>query len=97
MPPIDDIQVVVGHPHSNLEVPLRTWMNLGPGPRPLVRPLAAIDAVSRRSLPLRVVPLRYRNSWLSRTLIRVGLLNDPWAKSTTRRATGSRLSRPAHG
>jgi hypothetical protein len=73
-----DIIVLVRHPHGDVETTLNDWMKTGPGPRELVAPVAARDARSGVLLSLSVVPLRYRNSRLSRTLIRLGLLEDPW-------------------
>jgi hypothetical protein len=73
-----DILVSIAHPHGELELPLAEWMRVGPGPRELVRPIAARSAATGQPLPLSVVPLAYRNDRLSRTLIRLGLLKNPW-------------------
>ena len=75
----DDILVTLGHPHGDIEVPLAEWMRIGPGERPLVRPVAARRMSTGQPLPLRVIPLKYRNTGPARLLIRAGLLPDPWS------------------
>src|SRR5262245_45825033 len=74
-----DVLVLVMHPHGDLWVPLADWMRIGPGPRPLLRPAAAKHAATGELLPLAVVPLQYRNNYLSRALIHVGVMTNPWA------------------
>jgi hypothetical protein len=74
----DDTLVVIGHPYGDVEVPLAVWIATGPGPRPGVRPIRARSRSTGQPLPLSVIPLRYRNNWLSRLAIRHGLLDDPW-------------------
>ncbi|MEV6105983.1 hypothetical protein AB0M28_14890 [Streptomyces sp. NPDC051940] len=75
---IDDIVVLIQHPFGDLKVPLRTWIDLGPGPRPLLRPTKAWSHATGRELPLTVVPLRYRNTYAARRAIREGRLANPW-------------------
>jgi hypothetical protein len=75
----EDVLVVVGHPFGDIEVPLTEWMARGPGPRPLVRPVAARSRVTGEPLPLTVIPPRYRNDEESRAAIERGELTDPWA------------------
>lgn len=72
-----EILVEIDHPHGSIEVPLSEWIRTGPGPRPYLRPTAA-RRVDGAKLGLGAIPLRYRNSWLSRRLIAWGLLEDPW-------------------
>jgi hypothetical protein len=74
----NDVLVVVAHPYANIEVPLAVWIERGPGPRPLVRPVSARSRSTGESLPLSVIPLRYRNDEESRRAIRLGLIEDPW-------------------
>ena len=69
--------VTIAHPSGDIDVPLDTWKEKGPGTRRFVRPVAA-KIVDGRPLPLRVIPLMYRNNWLSRMLIRLGILKNPW-------------------
>lgn len=76
----DDILVVIGHPHGDIEVPLATWIATGPGPRSFVRPIAATRRSTGEQLPLTVIPPAYRNDEESRSLIARGLLSDPWIK-----------------
>ncbi|MPZ85264.1 MAG: hypothetical protein GEV28_34715 [Actinophytocola sp.] len=77
----EDVIVVVRHPFGDVEVTLATWMAVGPGPRPLVRPVAARSRRSGEPLPLTVIPPRYRNDEQSRAAVRQGILVDPWAGS----------------
>jgi hypothetical protein len=74
----DDVVVTLLHPHGSIDVTLVEWIATGPGARDRVRPVAARDRKSGRQLPLTVIPLRYRNTALSRVLIRLRLLADPW-------------------
>lgn len=73
----DDVLVTVAHPGGDIEVPLPTWIETGPGPRPLV----TIGRARRRDgspVPLEEIPLEYRNTAESRRLQRLGLLPAPW-------------------
>ena len=56
---------------------LPTWIETGPGPRPLV----TIGKARHRDgspVPLEEIPLEYRNTAESRRLQRLGLLPAPW-------------------
>lgn len=77
-PSADDVIVVIAHPAGDVEASLRQWIELGPGPRELLRPVVAIHRGTRERLPISVVPWRYRNTWLSRMLIKIGVLRNPW-------------------
>ncbi|MEO3750345.1 hypothetical protein [Streptomyces sp. B6B3] len=77
-PDPDDVLVVLAHPHGDVEVPLADWTRTGPGPRPLVRPVAARSRATGEPLPLSVIPLPYRNDDESRRAIADGLIDDPW-------------------
>jgi len=74
----EQIIVTIAHPSGDIDAPLDTWKEEGPGPRRFVRPVAS-KTVDGRPLPLRAIPLQYRNTWLSRTLIRLGILENPWS------------------
>lgn len=76
--PLDDVIVTVAHPYQDIDVPLRVWMRIGPGPRYLVHPTAAKHRGTGAPLPLTVIPLRYRNDLESRRLIQEGKLENPW-------------------
>ena len=78
---LEDIIVVVGHPHQDIPVPLSEWIRVGPGPRPLVRPISAYSSSTGKPFPMSVVPIRFRNNVWSRILIKTGLFDDPWIKS----------------
>jgi len=73
-----NILVTLRHPHGDLEIPLKDWMEQGPGDRPMLRPVAARFEGSNAALPLSVVPLAYRNNAVSRLMIRAGLIKYPW-------------------
>ena len=73
-----DIRVIIVHPMDDIETSLETWMRNGPGPRRYVAPVRVFCADDGRPLPLSVIPLRYRNNWLSRLLIKLGVLDNPW-------------------
>lgn len=75
---LDEVIVTVGHPWGDVEVSLRTWIELGPGPRYLTRPVAAKQRDTNSPLPLAVIPLRYRNDEESRLFIQRGELENPW-------------------
>jgi hypothetical protein len=73
----DDVIVTVAHPWGDIEAPLRTWIEVGPGPRPLV----TISKARRRDgspVPLTEIPPQYRNNAESRRLQRLGQLPAPW-------------------
>ena len=73
----DDILVTIAHNWGDTEVTLSHWIAHGPGPRWRVRPIAARDRRTGATLPLRTIPLMYRNTPFSRLLIRWGLLKKP--------------------
>ncbi len=73
-----EIVVTIDHPHGKMKVGLDEWIRKGPGPRKLLRPNSAYDKNTGKRLPMRVIPLRYRNNSVSRFLIRLGILSDPW-------------------
>ena len=80
-PDPDDVLVVIGHSFGDVEVPLSVWIAKGPGPRPFVRPVRARSRSTGQTLPLTVIPLRYRNDLQSRRAIEDGLLENPWPES----------------
>lgn len=70
---IDDINVVIpitwGEP---IELPLSEWMKRGPTKRlPLLAPMGAKSRSTGKALPMRVIPMAYRNTMTSRLLIRL--------------------------
>lgn len=75
-----DIVVQISHPHGELELSLDEWERTGPGSRPLLRPFAVRNGTTGVRLPLTVIPFKYRNTALSRILIRVGFIKSPWGK-----------------
>jgi hypothetical protein len=73
-----DIAVTVAHPWGDLDVPLETWIQTGPGPRPYVGIVAARRLSTGEDVPLAEVPQQYHNSAEARRLQRQGLLPCPW-------------------
>jgi hypothetical protein len=78
MRPAQGIEVLLEHSHGATWTALDDWKARGPGRRPLLRPAAARMAETGEKLPLSVVPFRFRNTAVSRLLIRCGLLKSPW-------------------
>jgi len=74
------IIITLDHPYGIIEVELDEWIRVGPGQREFVQPISAHQKDSMKELPLRVIPLRYRNNIISRFLIRLGILSNPWGK-----------------
>ena len=79
-PPCKEISVIVADPQGDIETSLETWMRNGPGPRRFVTVVRVICKDTGEELPLSTIPLRYRNSPLSRRLIEAGILENPWKK-----------------
>lgn len=48
----DDILVTIDHPHGELEVPLREWIDEGPGPRRYVQLKSARRRSTGEPIPL---------------------------------------------
>jgi hypothetical protein len=76
--PPEDIVVTVVHSWGNITTTLAKWMELGPGPRPLVRVIHPRMKATDQPLPDETIPLAYQNTRESRDLIRRGLLPNPW-------------------
>ncbi len=79
----DDVMVMLAHPWGDVEVSLAAWIQVGPGPRPVVM----ISRASRRDgslVRLEEILLRCRNAAESRGLQRLGLLQARWASPATR-------------
>jgi len=82
-----NIMLIIEHNWGKIETTLADWIENGPRERPLISPNAAYCVESGKPLPLHVIPLCYRNNGLSRFLIRLGLISDPWTANTTSNAT----------
>ncbi len=77
-PTTSGIMLDVCQLREHVETPIEDWLRHGPADS-AARPVAARMAPSGNRLPLHcVVPLRYRNSRLSRLLIALHILPDPW-------------------
>ena len=70
--------VEIDHPHGRVRVPLPDWLKTGPGPRGLLTPCAVIDKVTGERIPVEKLPLGWRNTTVSRTLAKLGLVQFPW-------------------
>jgi hypothetical protein len=73
-----DVLVTVAHPWADVEAPLTTWIENGPGPRRYVSIVAARRASTGEVIPMSEIPLEYHNSPESRSLQRQGKLPKPW-------------------
>ncbi len=73
------IVLVVRSGSEDTETAIEDWLRLGPGECESARPVAARLTPSGHALPLHcIVPLRYRNTTLSRLLIALRVLPNPW-------------------
>ncbi len=72
-----DVLLYIDHPFGRVETTLADWMRTGPGLRARLRPIGARRRSTGESLPLTVVPMRYRNDEESRRLIAEGVLEPP--------------------
>ncbi len=72
------ISVSIKHPSGTVETTLQDWIERGPGSQDIAHPSRAKDLRTGESLPLNVVPLKYRNDKVSWSLIERGILGDPW-------------------
>ena len=72
----DNVIVTVAHPGGDIEAPLPTWIQNGPGPRQLVT-ISKARRHDGSTVPLKEIPLQYRNTAESRRLQRLGLLPPP--------------------
>lgn len=72
-------EVLIEHSQGRLWVPIMEWLKNGPGPRLLLSPSTVRRVSSKETFPVWcVIPLRYRNSRLSRLLISIGFYKNPW-------------------
>lgn len=75
---LDDVLVTIAHNFGDLEVPLRTWIEKGTGPRKHLQLIAARSRSTGEPLPLDVVPRQYINSPETRHFVAEGKLPAPW-------------------
>jgi len=73
-----DILVSLSHPHGDIEVPLSEWITHGPGARKYLKPTSVKRASTNEKLPITVIPIQYRNTFLSRMLIYMRFIPKPW-------------------
>ena len=74
---IEDIVVQINHPNGDIRQQLQDWIETGPGPIRKLRPIRAYDR-NGQEIGMQRIPFRYRNSFLSRCMIRIGLIKNPW-------------------
>ena len=74
----DDLILTIEHPMGRIETTFTQWIERGPGPRELVKPVAVRSRTTGQNLPLTVIPMRYRNDDESRRLIAEGEIDSPW-------------------
>lgn len=73
-----DFIVTLDHPYGVVEIKLNEWMILGPGPRFLLKPRSLKSIETKKRVSLNKIPLKYRNTFLSRLLIKLHLIPNPW-------------------
>jgi len=74
----DDILLIIEHPFGTIEMSLEEWLKTGAGSRKLLKPYKVKDKLTGKQLPLGTIPLKYRNNSLSRFLIKLGIIENPW-------------------
>ena len=74
-----DLVISISHPHGEIEMPLDSWIEEGPGLRPLLKPYKVRRKSTGEALPLSAIPIRYRNTVWSRLLISLGVIRNPWS------------------
>jgi len=72
--------IIIDHPFGQIEVPLKEWIEEGPGPRIYLTPIKVKNKATNEILPINAIPLRYRNNGLSRLLIKMNIIDNPWSK-----------------
>jgi hypothetical protein len=77
---LEDIVVTISHPHGEVEIALEEWIRTGPGERDGLQPIGARNRSGER-IPLSRIPLACRNNTLSKALIKLGIVKNPWRKS----------------
>ena len=79
LPPIEDLSVALSSKWiGGYEVSLADWIKYGPDEPYMHNRPAWIVSKDGRKFSTRIIPLRFRNNWLSRPLIRWGFLPEPW-------------------
>lgn len=74
----NNLVVMISHPFGEIEIPLQEWMEQGPKKRKLLRPTKLKNKKTNKYLPLNQIPLKYRNTSISRFFIKIGVLENPW-------------------
>ncbi len=73
----DEIKVLLQHPHGDIILSLSKWIEVGPGNRPLLSPYKVFYE-NGNELSKNIIPFKYRNNFLSRFMIRLKLIENPW-------------------
>lgn len=73
-----EIIIVMVHNFGEIETTLEDWIKFGPGSRKLLKPHKVKDKSTGKELPLKIIPLKYRNNKLSRFLIKLGFIKNSW-------------------
>ena len=61
------------------KISLTEWMKIGPGIRWGIGPHKAVNSYTGQDIPFSLVPVAYRNNYISHILISLGILDYPWA------------------
>lgn len=77
-PDIIELDIMTSHGIS--KATLAQWIQKGPGERYLSRPIAARNILTGEKLSTRIIPFIYRNTIVSRCMIRFRMVKNPWEK-----------------
>lgn len=73
-----DYIVTLDHPYGKVELTLKEWSILGPDAEHNLTPSSLKEKKTEKKMPLKLIPFKYRNSFLSRLLMRFHLIPNPW-------------------
>lgn len=74
----EEIIIIISHNFGEVETTLENWIKFGPSSRKLLKPLKVKNKLTDKELPLKIIPLKYRNNKLSRFLIKLRFIKNPW-------------------
>lgn len=78
---LDTVKVVIDYKFTTFRIPVKQWLDEGPQGNPAIVP-HRLECDDGRHLPISQLPLPYRNTRLSRWLIKFGILTNPWPNTT---------------
>ena len=76
--PTEKLLVAIDHPHGLMLIDLSDWIRLGPGDRPLIRPLYLQVKDTGQRISIRRLPWRLRNTFIFRVAVKLRIAKTPW-------------------